>query len=338
MGLDSPLDGTSPSHIIGRNDEYRALTDALIEQETDALYLYGPKGSGKTLVTRHVIDTLSPQTTVCYVSCLHHDTQYKVLRTLYETITGKELPTGFHTTQLYNAVTEALPSNDFLLVLDDVDFLLLNDGDTLLYVLSRMTHQHKPGLLIISANHPDLATQLDERIASSLLPSTITFDPYTAEEARRILEQRVNTPLSQPVTDEALEQITTISTNITLGLHWLNTAGKHTEGPITADDIAQTRTDAIQQYREDLLATFSTHHRILLETIEILTADVEPVHSGSVYKWYRKLCARSGIEPFTTRRISDFLTHLELLNLIDVEQYDGGTHGKTRDIRLQNVP
>jgi Cdc6-like AAA superfamily ATPase len=39
----------------------------------------------------------------------------------------------------------------------------------------------------------------------------------------------------------------------------------------------------------------------------------------------------------STRRISDYLTHLELLGIINVDHHDGGAEGKTRILRLQHL-
>jgi len=36
----------------------------------------------------------------------------------------------------------------------------------------------------------------------------------------------------------------------------------------------------------------------------------------------------------TNRRLSDFLTHLDLLGLIEAEYHRGGEAGKTREIQL----
>jgi Cdc6-like AAA superfamily ATPase len=337
MGYDRHVDSEQLPELVDRNDEYTVLTDAFADQRNQCLYLYGQHGLGKTLVARHVVNTLSPQTAVCYLSCITQNTQYKILRTLHETLTGEALPPGLHTAQLYTAINQAPSRQDSLLVLNGIDFLLLNDGDTLLYALSRLDDERKPHLLLISGNHPDLATEIDERIYSSLLPTVIPFDPYTADETQRILTSHTTDLLNQPVTSDALSRIAATSSNISLGLHWLKTAADRTDGPITSDDIGRAEEDAIHRYRDALLAPFSDHHRLLLEVIETLTADLEPVHSGAVYEGYQNLCRRRGIDPFTTRRISDFLKHLALLNLIRVNQYTGGKQGKTREIWLREL-
>ena len=92
-------------------------------------------------MVRHVLRDLSPQTTVCYLSGLQHDTQYKALTALCETLTGAKFKTGYHTAQLYTAFMQSLADYDLVIILDDIDFLLLIDGSDFLYYLSRIDHQ-----------------------------------------------------------------------------------------------------------------------------------------------------------------------------------------------------
>lgn len=76
-----------------------------------------------------------------------------------------------------------------------------------------------PRLVMLSANHPELSTQLHERIYSSLLPSTVYLEPYTEDEAVRILETRVEDWLNKHITAAALAHIAASSPNIQLGRH-----------------------------------------------------------------------------------------------------------------------
>lgn len=110
-----------------------------------------------------------------------------------------------------------------------------------------------------------------------------------------------------------------------------------TDGPIDEDIIRMVQTDAVQRYRTAQLAPFSAHHRLLLDAITLLTADTTEVRSGAVYDWYQQLCARTEMAPLSTRRISDFLTQLELLGLIEMDRHYGGELGKTRYISLQQL-
>lgn len=332
---DAHRNAASLPALTGRTAEVETLRKNLTQQHKPAIYLYGPHGAGKTLLVRHALRDLASPTTVCYLSGLHHDTQYKVLAALCETLTGTEFSTGYHAAQLYTAFTQSLADQDLVIVLDDIGFLLLNDGSDFLYFLSRIDHQLAPRLVMVSATHQKLSTVLDERISSSLQPATLPLDAYTESETIRILDARVHEWLTQDVTMEALTAIAATSQNIRLGRVWLTLAAEITDGPIREDIIQLTRADAQQRYRTNRLATFSVHHRLLMQGIEQLASDIGPIHSGAVYERYQKLCSHRGIDRLSTRRISDYLKHLECLGLIRAEYHYGGPDGKTRHIELQ---
>lgn len=189
----------------------------------------------------------------------------------------------------------------------------------------------------MSANYPDLAPELEERTYSSLQPVHIKCPAYTASTTQHILTERAADWIDQNVTDDALSHIAATTANIAFCQHWLTTAEEITDGPVTADIVKLAHPDALQRYRTACLADFSEHHQLVMDAIELLTADTEPVHSGAVYDWYHRLCIQTGTTPLTTRRISDFLKHLELLGLIRAEYHYGGGDGKTRDIWLQRI-
>jgi Cdc6-like AAA superfamily ATPase len=320
--------------LVDRDPAYTTVANRLLQQRERCLHLHGPHGSGKTLLLRHVLQDLPASTTVCPIFCRRRDTQYKVLTTLCEAVTDEEFTTGYHTAQLYAVLADA--AQELTIVLDDIDFLLMNDGNDLLYTLSRLNH---PGLQLVlsSANHPNLATELDDRTYSSLQPSTVDCPAYTETEAIQILRERVADWINQPVTDDAFALIVSVTTNIRIGYHWLRVAAEVVDGQVTRDIVRLVQPDADQRYRTAQLAAFTEHHHLLLDAIELLTAETSPVRSGDVYDSYHRLCNRSGTAPLSTRRISDFLTQLELLNLIRVEYQYGGDDGKTRSIWLQEL-
>lgn len=321
--------------LVERTTPYETLVDNLVHNTEQCLYLYGPKGLGKTLLTHHALRAVPERTTVCFLSGITNNTQYKVLNALYRALTGDELASGYHTAQLTNGIVEALPDNDVVLVLDDVDFLLLNDGTDLLYFLSRLDQQGRLRLVMVSANHPDLTTRIDERVYSSLHPYTLHLDPYTEEAATRVLNARVDDWLTQPVTMDALASISAMTSNIQLGYHWLTVAEEIVDGEITETDVQLVQSDAHQRYQQERLTPFTEHHTLLLNAIELLAADTDPLRSGAIYDVYRDLCKQKGIEPRCTRRLSDYLKHLDLLSLTRTEYQYGGRAGKTRHIWLE---
>jgi len=327
-----------PKTIVNRDEEMSKLINSLTGIDPRNTHVYAPRGCGKTLVAQVALDSLPPHTASCYVSCVKHDTQYRVLVELYQALTGQEIGTGYHTSQLQNAVEEEITNEEIVVVLDEIDFLFENGGNggnDLLYFLSRV-HGEGLSILTISANYPVLCSILDARTCS-LQPRNIHLEPYSVNETYRILDSRCRNALDEnSFSKEALTYVASNTSNIRFGFHWLHQATKNTERRIITERIVRNaRQQAVQCYRDVLLADFSSHHNILLEVLEQLTPDGKSVRAGAIYERYTKVCRMASKEPLTNRRISDFLKHLELLGIVEANYHYGGKEGKTRKIRIR---
>ena len=329
----SPHENSLPELIVDRPDLREALSDA-ITLPGQHIHLYGPHGTGKTLFARYALQTLPDAKQALYLSGVRFDTQYKVLQRLCEALAGDDLNSGHHTAHLHNKAASLFANQQTVIVLDDIDFLLMNDGNDLFYYLSRLSSDVTT--VAISAHTPTLNTVIDERTYSSLQPHRLTFEPYTPQQRIRIFEEHVANETAQSATNDALAHIASTTSNIRLGLIWLNRAAELVaeESVITENDVVTVQDDAVRRYRHAALDAFSRHHTIALKAIQQLTAEIDRIYTGAVYERYETLSRYRGIDPFSTRRISDFLHHLELLGLIKVDHYHGGRHGKTRHIRL----
>lgn len=336
----TPLDTDHvPQTIVNRDDEQAAILDALSTAGSRNLYLYGPRGTGKTLVTRNCLNEAPSHLLTCYISCKKFDTEYEVLRQLYRTLTGNDINNGYHTAQLQERIEEHIAERKLVLVLDEIDFLFENNGDDLLYYLSRMKHHTNVTIVAISANHPEPQAVIEERTLSSLQPWYITFESYTREQIVHILETHLqDASLLDAVDQDALSLIADTTGNIQLALHWLEQAASTSEEQVTDELLRNVKSAAVQRYRDVLLTAFSSHHHLLFEAISQLVAEHgRSVNTGVVYDRYADLCDSTGNDPLSHRRITDFITHLELLNIIIVNHHTGGANGKTREIRIKSL-
>lgn len=268
---------------------------------------------------------------------MQHDTQYKVLQELCGQLTGESIEEGHHTATLKHEFESCLDSTAVTIVLDEADFLLVNDGNDLLYYLSRVSAANPVSTISISANHPELASHVDTRTYSSLQPHHITFEGYSEDQAHQILHTHTEQfdDTAPPVYPQAIERIATTTTNIRFGMHWLRYAIQETESAVTNDEVNQIHGEGIQRYRDVMLQDFTPHHSLLLEAIyHLCDAGQETTFAGNVYTRYNEFCTSIQRDPLTNRRLSDFFTHLDLLGLIEAEYHQGGEAGKTREIQL----
>jgi cell division control protein 6 len=320
-----------PDEIIDREREREQLEKAPTGQN---LHIHGPRGTGKTHLVKKYLEDLDGK--ACYISCLEHDTQYKILQQLVSQLTHDSIQTGHHTSELQRKVEEHTDVLDFTVVLDELDFLLLNDGDDLLYFLSRLNNP--PKIITITANTEELKQQIEPRTYSSLHPRRIQFEPYTGPQIYEILADRASKSLKErSLHRNAATYIASSTQNAELALTWLRTAVQHADEAVTEELVQEIREDAYNLHIEKHLEKLSQHHRNLYQAIEELSKEKGPVvNAGSIYQRYQKITEERGREPLSNRRTSDYLKQLEELNLIKTEYHYGGDKGKAREIRLSN--
>jgi Cdc6-like AAA superfamily ATPase len=267
---------------------------------------------------------------------LKHGTQYKALQEILSQLTNDEVGTGHHTSELQRKVEEHTEVMDIDVVLDELDFLLLNDGEDLLYFLSRLPN--RPKITVTTSNIKNLQEQLEPRTYSSLQPRRIQFEPYTGEQIYEILADRASKSLeSQSVHRNAVTYIASSIQNVKIALTWLKTAAKNTENVVTEELVKELRDRMIDIYTAGKLEHLSQHHELLYQAVEDLAEEEEVVNAGEIYQRYQSVAGEEGVEVLSDRRISDFLKQLEALGLITAEYHYGGKKGKTREIQLNRL-
>ncbi|WP_436935719.1 Cdc6/Cdc18 family protein [Halovenus marina] len=316
-----------PEKIIDREQEQQLLHKNL---EVRNLHVHGPRGTGKTHLVKKAIG--EAETRTCYINCLKHDTQYKALQQILSQLSQAEVKSGYHTSELQRRIEKQ--ALDTTIVLDELDFLLLNDGDDLIYYLSRL--ENTPTITAITSNTEDLSEELEPRTYSSFQPRQIQFEPYTGEQIYEILADRAWKSLeSRSVHRNAVTYIASTTQNIEIALTWLRTAAQKAEDTVTEDLVQEIKEEAFELYTETKLQHLSQHHRTLYQALKELSKEGDHVvQAGDIYQRYRKNASRQDGETLSDRRISDFLKQLEHLNLIEAKYHYGGRKGKTREIQL----
>lgn len=206
--------------IVGRdeqlNDIIAYLRPALQGNRPSNILLYGPAGTGKSLIVNAVCEQVLEIATaqgnafgVVSINCQlikSHD------RAVYRLVTSaaKEagvkigvpetgVSTGTKLDRFYEIVTQHFDA--VILILDEIDLLegRQRDGDgqpaysKLLYQLSRASRLGQlDGTLSVAAltNDPRFMNELDGRTESSFNPEGVVFPDYDATQLQNILEHR----------------------------------------------------------------------------------------------------------------------------------------------------
>lgn len=80
---------------------------------------------------------------------------------------------------------------------------------------------------------------------------------------------------------------------------------------------------AYKNHHATLLDSFTPHHQLLLQAIGELEQERNTINAGAVYQRYQKLVENTSKEKVTNRRLSTYLTQLELRNVIKAEAHYG---------------
>ena len=349
-----------PSTLPHREDQIERLgsilAPSLSKDRVSNLFAYGKTGTGKTIVTRFVLERLQRKAmeherplVVSYVNCRLSGTNYRVLADLCRTL-GRDVPfTGLAVGELLDRLKDALQARRaaFLVVLDEIDALVKrNEDDSLLYELTRIHEKLTDGWIGIIGISNDLHFKdfLDPRVISSLGEEELVFKPYTAEELYDILRQRSEIAFRTGTIEEGTLRLCAALAagehgDARRALDLLRVAGEIGEREHSKQVLERHVKEAQQKVEQDrvveVLSSLPLHSRVLLiSVVHLERVRVESSGTGDVYEVYRELCGAGAVEPLTQRRVSGLLNELDILGILNARVVSFGRYGRTKKIRL----
>jgi cell division control protein 6 len=266
---------------------------------------------------------------------------------------------GFGLPFLYEKMIEiASAGEQLIIILDEVD--MVKDLDELVYTLTRSNDEIKGGgvSMIGISNKLSFKDSLDPRSKSSLYETEMIFQPYSAEQLKKILEQRVDDGFNEGVIDPSAINLAAAITSQESGdaryaLKLLNKAGEivQQEGrsKVTDDDVEAARKKVEIDLTIETINTLPEMHQLVLYAISNLSIDgsrysrLEGVEggvlfSGEVYEEYERSCKSAQKRPRSSRWYKEYLNDLEMLGLIITTPSGKGVRGQTTLIRIGPSP
>ena len=353
----------TPTELPHREAEIKQLASILapaLKHETPSnILIYGKSGTGKTIVSKFIckelINTgnkLGVPVSTLYLNCEITDTKYRVLANLAKEF-GENIPfTGWPTDKVYTAFRDAVDEKKqcVIILLDEIDKLVVKSGDEIIYNLTRMNSELKNARVSIIGISNDLkfTHYLDSRIQSSLGEEEIIFSPYNARQLEDILKLRAELAFKPGVLSDFVIPLCAALAAREHGdarraLDLLRVSGEVAERE-NAEVVTEVHVRKANEKIEadnvvEAVRTLPTQSKLLLYSAILLEEKGgRTITTGEVYNTYKHLCKALSFDVLTQRRVSDLISELDMLGIVNSRVVSKGRYGRTKEIKLEIPP
>jgi cell division control protein 6 len=298
--------------------------------------------------------------TICrliHLNCEVIDTQYRVLAQIAKSLEeGDAVPsdkvrsiipmTGWPTDQVYAELKNQFESSGgvFIIVLDEIDKLVKKSGDETLYNLTRINADLKRAKVSIIGISNDLRFTdfLDPRVLSSLSEEEIVFPPYNALQLRDILEQRADLSFMDGALEEGVIRLCAALAAQEHGdarraLDLLRISGeladRENAETVTTQHVKHAQEKIETDTMIECVSTLPTQSKAVLLSMILLDQVGKKIFtSGEVVQVYRDVAHTLDLDVLTHRRITDLVSELSMLGVINTRVVSKGRYGRTKEM------
>ena len=310
----------------------------------------GLPGTGKTTSVKKVfaeVEEVTKKLVPIYVNCQIDNTRFAIFSQIYRRVTGHLPPaSGTSFKQVIDAIARTVLREEqvLLVALDDANYLLYeNEINRVLYPLLR-SHEAYPGfrtgvVAIVSDMSVSLQNEVDARVASVFRPTEIYFPPYSEDEVRGILEERIFQGLYPNVLrpgmlDVVVEQ-TMKNGDLRVGIDLIKratlNAEKEARRSVEREDICKAYEISRYLHLAFSLRTLKTEEKQLLWQIAEMSAHADrEMNAGEVYRFAKKQVSVSYTKYY------EIIKKFDAMRILNLHYRQG--RGRTRLISLRYDP
>ncbi len=316
-----------PEEMLHRQNQLEQIRDEIlqvVENQTERhILMYGPSGTGKTSLAKHLKNQLErnrPEPLTSYVNCWTRYTRFKVLysileqsnhyRMLHQQLTSTE--------KLIDKINSIRTDKPVITILDEVD--LLNQPEALYDLTGENT------ALIIISNQKQALLNFDQRTQSRLSgKTTVHFPQYKHQELYDILDKRRKLALRKgTLNDMKLDWITDQAAgDARKAIRIMRLAAEKAEqkstDKITDDCIEYGINQSETVYRKKNMSRLNKHQKQLVTILE----DGGKYSPADLYRMYKNKVD----DPVSKKTVRRYISKLERYNLVK-------TQGRKRTKRI----
>ncbi|NQE44731.1 ORC1-type DNA replication protein [ANME-1 cluster archaeon GoMg2] len=348
-----------PAYLPHRKKQIKNLAGALsaaLKGETPPnIFIYGKSGVGKTATVKYVSTELEAickkidsKCAIVYINAEIFDTQYRVFAYLARVFNKRVPMIGWPTDMVYSEFKDGVDAEKrcVIIILDEVD-KLASKGDEALYNLSKINSElNNARLCIICISNDVTFMELQKPgVRASLSEETILFPPYDAYQLRDILVDRAEKAFNISVLDDEVIPLCVAFAaqehgDVRKALNLLRVSGEIADltksKKVHVEHVRRAREHIDEGRITEVVKTLPLQSKLILNSVIRLNSEGGKTHlfSGEVYNTYQNICDHLGIESLTQRRVTDLISELDILGLIDARVVNRGRYGRTKEISL----
>jgi len=357
-----PNNVVKEDRIVGRDKQLREVTKmlrvALGDNRPPNLFLYGPSGTGKSLITKAVCknigstcDTRNIRFGTIEVNCQDLDTLgvavYELTQQAADAAAVEvEVPKhGVATKEKWNELYRIVNENfdAVVFVLDELDMLIgRRDKQTpafsrLLYQLSRAgTNNELTAFISVVAisNDTKMMASVGSRARSSFTPEDVHFDDYDANQLQAILRRRQDAFHEGVLADDVIPLAAAFAAqthgDARKAIDLVRVAGELAERE--GDDQVREKhvreaQDKVEQNRVlEVVRGISTQKKLCLYATAAVAAQVDngAARSSTGYRVYQFLTDSIGADQYHQETYVNKMKELTTYSLVDFERRSHG--------------
>ncbi len=343
------LRGDRPSNVLifGKTGTGKTAVVRYLEREINRLKRENPDSDLNNQFSQHDINKVE----YVYVNCEVVDTHYGVMKNIGNKFVdewGDQIPfTGWPIEKVYESLRDSIDEEPkvVIIILDELDKLVAKSGDSVLYHLSKINNElekSKVSLIGIS-NNLKFTELLDPRVKSRLGEEKMIFPPYDAEQLKDILSNRAEKAFKPDILGN---DVTSLCSALAAQEHGdarraldllrvsAEIAERNNCDSVTTDHAYQAKNKIEQDCVREAVRTLPTHSKLILYSILLLEKNGgDKLTTGEVYSGYSELSKKSGMDPLTQRRVTDLISELDMLGLVNARVKSFGRRGRTKEIQ-----